>query len=360
MTPHELATLYLQQQRRHRDEESGDRSEANALFLWEELISEAPEEAWPVFEDILSRVSDDDTLEQVWYRLRLLLYRHYDAFHARVAGLFDRHERLRVIAGPKALDSDVYHDKRFDAEELIRAYRAMHRTHASSEDLKRLARSDPHRAFVIAIEIIHRGVARGWESFDVMSPLRDVLSVHAGKVAADVERSAKASIAVRRVLWRLKRQMRRSPTSGEEVWDRLEKAAGETTDYTEPEAPIPAPQQQLDADEAIIDAWFEHEESFWAFSALNDLCENDPRAAWSITLELIDRAEDEGEMGAVAAGPLEDLIRTHSGLIWNELEAKAHTDERFRSALGGVWIFPDDGDVFQRFTALMQELEAEP
>ena len=145
-----------------------------------------------------------------------------------------------------------------------------------------------------------------------------------------------------------------------EVWDRVEAAAGSTTDYTETDVIVPKPERHLDADERIIEGWFTHEENFWAFNAMDDLCDEDPQLAWSITLDLIARADDENEVGSIAAGPLEELIRKHPNVIWDDLIAKAHTDERFRSAVHGVWVFPEDGDVFERFAELMKTIDSEP
>jgi hypothetical protein len=49
MTPQELATRYLEQMRAHRDGVPHS-SEPNAPFIWERLICDEPEHAWPVFE----------------------------------------------------------------------------------------------------------------------------------------------------------------------------------------------------------------------------------------------------------------------------------------------------------------------
>lgn len=80
MTPQELAALYLEQRREHREGVPPTAPEPYAIEIWEDWISNDPEQAWSVFEHLLARVGDDDTLEQIWYRLQLLLHRHYDAF----------------------------------------------------------------------------------------------------------------------------------------------------------------------------------------------------------------------------------------------------------------------------------------
>ncbi len=353
MTPQELATRYLEQSRQERDE----LTEPYALMVWEEWISDDPEQAWPVFELVLARVSDDDTLEQVWYRLRLLLHRHYDAFHERAAELLTRFQRFALIAGSDATAPAQYEAEPLDREALIEAYRAIFRTQDLSNEVDRLAHSDPERALAIAVEIIHRGAARGWDAFDLMSPLADVISANAAKVIDQVEQQARESVPLRRVLWRLKPQT--TPPIDEETRERMERAAGDTTDYTELDAPVPPPQTQLDVDERIIAAWFEHEENFWAFSVLHDMLDEAPPLAWSITQDLIARADDD-ELDAIAAGPLEDLVRRHTDLVWPDVVQKAHTDPRFLEALRGVWVFEDDGDVYHRFRELMETLDLEP
>lgn len=369
MTAQELAVLFLEQMRAYDEGVPPPRPEPNAVWVWEELICDEPEEAWPVFEELLARTTDDETLEQIWYRLRLLLHWHYDDFHEGAAALFDRYPRLRVIAGSKALDAATYAEKPFDREALIAAYQTFCRNQNVAIELQRLAQADPPRALSIAVEIIHRGVARGWSSFDLMDPLREVLTRAGRHVIDEAEELARQSAPVRRVLWRLRRQVRPEPDPGKimapftidpHVWERAERAAGATTDYTELDAPVQPPQKQPDVDEQIIQGWFAYQKNFWAFSALNDLCDEKPLLAWDITLDLIDRARDEIEFAVAAAGPLEDLIRNHPDAIWNDLVERAHTNERFRSAVRGVWVPEDDGELYRRFTELLATLDAEP
>jgi hypothetical protein len=87
---------------------------------------------------------------------------------------------------------------------------------------------------------------------------------------------------------------------------------------------------------------------------------NNPELAWSITLDLIDRSEDELETAGVAAGPLEDLIREHPDAIWADLGEKASTNAKLATALRGVWVFESDGDVYGRFMEMMETLNVQP
>lgn len=137
MTPQELATLYLEQLREQREGVPAAEDELHGLNVWEDWISNDPEQAWPVFEQLLARVSDDDTLEPIWFRLRLLLHRHYEAFHPRAAQLLTRFPRLAAIAGPDAMDPEQYAEEPLDREALIEAYRAVFRTFDRSAEVGR-------------------------------------------------------------------------------------------------------------------------------------------------------------------------------------------------------------------------------
>jgi hypothetical protein len=60
-------------------------------------------------------------------------------------------------------------------------------------------------------------------------------------------------------------------------------------------------------------------------------------AAWLVVREILRQTPDE-ELYIVAAGPLEELVRHHAYALEANLLAEAETDERFRWALGGLWV----------------------
>lgn len=78
-----------------------------------------------------------------------------------------------------------------------------------------------------------------------------------------------------------------------------------------------------------------------AADQLMDIVLDDPSEAWRVTVALIDRADGEEELAAVAAGPLEDLIRDHAGAFADRIVAEAHANDRFRKALNYVWGWND-------------------
>jgi len=79
-------------------------------------------------------------------------------------------------------------------------------------------------------------------------------------------------------------------------------------------------------------------EYFWGWDAVNDFVHTAPAEdAWDLVLELVRRAPDE-VLGDVAAGPLEDVVRLHGAALVEWIEGEARRDERFRWALGCVWL----------------------
>lgn len=89
----------------------------------------------------------------------------------------------------------------------------------------------------------------------------------------------------------------------------------------------------VDPDEAAFDAMYEA------------LGHAPPAVAWELVLTLLRSAPDE-ELGNVAAGPLEDVVRTRAPALIDEIEAEAERDPRFKWALGCIWLgrgdMPDD------------------
>jgi hypothetical protein len=79
-------------------------------------------------------------------------------------------------------------------------------------------------------------------------------------------------------------------------------------------------------------------EYFWGWDAVNDFVHTAPaEKAWDLVVELLRRAPDE-VLGDVAAGPLEDVVRLHGSALIAWIEGEARRDERFRWALGCVWL----------------------
>ena len=88
-----------------------------------------------------------------------------------------------------------------------------------------------------------------------------------------------------------------------------------------------------------------------AYSSVRDLVRDGPsNVAWELVLEVLRRAPDE-DLDKFAAGPLEDLVRKWGGELVDLIEDEASRDERFRAALGYIWLLVGDvpANVLARF-----------
>ena len=59
-------------------------------------------------------------------------------------------------------------------------------------------------------------------------------------------------------------------------------------------------------------------------------------AVWPIVLALVDAAPDDGALGSLAAGPLEDLAWYHGAQFGDRLVERTRADPKFRAAMAGI------------------------
>lgn len=355
LTAKELAAKYVAELEAWVNEQRWPKPpQESALFQWERWISDAPERAWPVFIEIVALRSDDETLDQVAHRLRLLLWRDFETFHERAEALVRDTPRFAHICGPGFFDPERYREDPLDVEKLIRSHEEMTANARDAHALDDIVRDDPQRGFVLAIEIIHRGPSEGLTSFDTFAPLRTLLWKHGPEVIDRLEESARNSYLVRRVLWRMiPGQRARPPGYGiaADLWPRILAAQAGTTDFTDDTDPQPAPRTLAPEDEQLLKAWFMYQHHFWSFDVMSTLVGHEPETAWTILLEMFRRTDDEHRIGSLAAGPLEDLIGPR---MFDRILAEARTNPKLRHALSGVRI-GDEEEIRPRYVEFMTE-----
>ena len=76
----------------------------------------------------------------------------------------------------------------------------------------------------------------------------------------------------------------------------------------------------------------------WASDEIDELVAEQPDDAISTLVFLADAAPDDGALGYLGAGPVEELIIGHgSDVVIDRVEGAARRNERFRMALASAW-----------------------
>ena len=93
-------------------------------------------------------------------------------------------------------------------------------------------------------------------------------------------------------------------------------------------------------------AWDRRDPDTAAYDALEQAIRHGPASdAWEGVVELLRRWPDD-DLDSFSAGPLENLVKLRGTELIEQIEAEVERDERFRWALGGVWLargeLPDD------------------
>ena len=94
----------------------------------------------------------------------------------------------------------------------------------------------------------------------------------------------------------------------------------------------------------VVGAYLEYQRTgsdldFWAYSVIGALIAEDHAEAWNVLLALVAEAHDDGVLGVVGAGFLEDFVSSHAGTYIDKIEATAAVNPRFRQALACTWIW---------------------
>lgn len=86
----------------------------------------------------------------------------------------------------------------------------------------------------------------------------------------------------------------------------------------------------------------------WASECMFSLLEKRPELAWSLILEMIERAPSDAALGFIAASPLEDLLSDHGHQFIARVESRAVESNQFRRALGMLRRLGMTEDVWRR------------
>jgi hypothetical protein len=82
-----------------------------------------------------------------------------------------------------------------------------------------------------------------------------------------------------------------------------------------------------------------------------NLINDDPPEAWLVTLALLHSAPDDGVLGSVAAGELEEFVLAHAADFIDRIEDEARANSRFKSALSYLYLWSLSPELFDRIEA---------
>lgn len=339
LTPDELTTDLLALIRDHPFIDSGE----HPIWRWQRWIKEDPERAWQVFEQVVRKAPDEpDVLESVAYNLQILLQRRWADFSDRAVALVRSSPLLDVVVGPEVLTREHYGPRYRDLDELATVWVRQNSHSDASHRITDIMRNDPTLGLQLALEIIERGPQHGFESDDLHGPFLELIRHQAAAVIDQIENAARELPALRRVIWDVRRLNSYPPPHAvpADLWARLMRASGDTHLYnTTPKGKRRSLGPELDE---LLDRWFISEAGFWAWSEVNDLVHDDPAKGWLAIQALVRHSTSNETLGSIGAGALEDLIELHPADFIEPIEELAREDERFRVALGCVWLRLED------------------
>jgi hypothetical protein len=109
--------------------------------------------------------------------------------------------------------------------------------------------------------------------------------------------------------------------------------------------------------EELVDGWVAHYEKgpqrqdddfFWAFQCASELCSDEAELGFEFVLKTLEKDLSQKALGALAAGPLEDVLAYHGPNVIERVEIESRTNPKFRHLLGGVWQNKMSAEIWRR------------
>jgi len=94
-----------------------------------------------------------------------------------------------------------------------------------------------------------------------------------------------------------------------------------------------------------------------AYERVEALLRNNPKLAWQVIAQIIERAPDEEMLFAIAAYPLELLLEKDGEVVIAEIEVAARRSAKVRRCLSGVWGNHIAPEVWARMGQAVRDLE---
>src|SRR3989442_8297556 len=111
-------------------------------------------------------------------------------------------------------------------------------------------------------------------------------------------------------------------------------------------------QRPTNHDFRIVHAWMEYAGAWWAWEQLDEMIQHDRPRAWRMVQVMVVYAPDQGLLGSVAAGPVENLFGLKSLML-----QEAAKNPRFRICLGMTNGLPEELEPFAERETRLNEVQ---
>ena len=102
----------------------------------------------------------------------------------------------------------------------------------------------------------------------------------------------------------------------------------------------------------IAEGWLNFQRNWWAWDRLDELCRDDPGAAWAVLTDMVQIADSRELVEDIGVGPLEDFLNNHGGDFIDTVETEAHANEALSGALSYVQVRDATHPAARRLAAL--------
>lgn len=120
----------------------------------------------------------------------------------------------------------------------------------------------------------------------------------------------------------------------------------------------------ISSHDKLIESWIKftcsdqgsdvRDELLWAYEKFVWASEEDPELCLDLIVGVLSRESQMPVIGALAAGPMEDVLVNFGPRIIDRVEVLAAKNDQFRTMLGGVWCDDIDPCVRKRLEALRE------
>ncbi|WP_185234336.1 DUF6869 domain-containing protein [Teredinibacter franksiae] len=89
----------------------------------------------------------------------------------------------------------------------------------------------------------------------------------------------------------------------------------------------------IEQNNRLIDDWITNQKTFWAWEKLHQITDRSHDEAWLLVIEIAKRSDSEDVLGALAAGPMEDMLTAFGDYYYELILQASSRCKNFKKAL---------------------------